>query len=231
MPLDKLIIRSYTDRTLQVVDTAHQFELPINPESYTQNFKVEYDTRRGHGASGTQPRFKSTAPEELRLEFVFDGTDTVQGYKHEGIAVKDQIDAFLTTVYDFVGTVHRPRFLAVNWGQLVFPCILTNLDINYTLFDESGEPIRAKLNATFLNYQAHEARARRDRRSSPDLTHRRLIQPGERLDLMTYKIYDSPKYVLQVADANELTSIRNIRPLIGREIQFPPLDKTESATQ
>lgn len=230
MSLEKLTIWSYKDRTLRELDLDNWFELPINPESYTQNFKIEYDTRRGHGASGAQPRFKSTAPEELRLEFVFDGTDTVEGYTLEGTDVRDQISSFLSTVYDFVGEVHRPRFLEINWGQLVFPCILTNLDINYTLFDETGDPIRAKLNATFLNYRAHEERARRERRSSPDLTHRRLIQPGERLDLMTYKIYNDPKYVLQVADANELTSIRNIRPLVGKEIQFPPLDKTEPST-
>lgn len=229
MGLNKVVIRTYLDRETRAVDPSKSFTLPINPEQYSQNFKVEYDTRRGHGRNGAAGRYKSTAPEELRLEFVFDGTGTVQGYAQEGKAVKDQIKEFLNFVYDRNGEIHRPRFLQINWGDyLVFPCFLTNLDINYTLFEESGDPLRAKLNCTFLNYVEREARERRDRNSSADLTHKRLIQPGERLDLLTYKIYNDPKYVIQVAQANGLTGFRNIKSLIGREVQFPPLQKNES---
>jgi hypothetical protein len=230
MGLNKVIIRVYTDKNTTTVDSTKSFTLPINPEQYSQNFRLEYDSRRGHGRDGSSGRYKSTAPEELRLEFVFDGTNTVQGYAQAGKTVKIQIKEFLGIVYYLDGKVHRPRLIQINWGDyLVFPCYLTNLDINYTLFEEDGDPLRAKLNCTFNKYLDREISQRQDRNSSPDLTHLRLVQPGERLDLMTYEIYNDPKYVLQIAQANGLTSFRNIKSIIGQEVQFPPLQKDDQS--
>ena len=48
---------------------------------------------------------------------------------------------------------------------------------------------------------------------------------GERLDLVTYDIYNDPKYVLQLAKVNKQISIRNIAA--GTELYFPPFDKNE----
>lgn len=228
--MDKVRIESFTDRERRQTGTKKVYQLPVNPETYTQNLQVEYDNRRGHGSDAAELRYKSTKPRELRFEFIFDDTQTIEGYGQKGKSLTTQMNEFLSTVYDIDGVIHRPRFLEIHWGQFEFPCLLKTLDINYTLFHENGDPIRAKLNATFAYYQTTEESQRERRNNSPDLTHRRLVQPGERLDLMTYKIYNDSKYVLQVADANELTSIRNIRPLVGREIQFPPLDKTEPTT-
>lgn len=226
--LNKVIIRRYADRNLNNAEAGQEFVLPINPEQYSQNYKVNYNTRSGSGQHGAEGRYKGTAPEELRLEFIFDGTETVQGYAQAGKTVREQIEAFVNFVYRPNGKIHRPKFLQINWGSfLVFPCFLTNLDINYTLFEENGDPLRAKLNCTFKKYTPREEAERATRNSSSDLTHRRLIQPGERLDLITNQIYSNPKYVLEVAKANNLTSFRNLKSLIGREVQFPPLQKTE----
>ena len=102
----------------------------------------------------------------------------------------------------------------------------SNLDINHTLFNPNGSPLRAKLTATFLNYKAKEERLARDRQNSPDLTHVREVKAGDRLDLMTHKIYNSPNYLMQVARANDLTHIRQITP--GDELFFPPFEKNAS---
>ena len=56
--------------------------LPVNPESFTQNFKVEINQQQGQGNQGTNPDYKGTKPEELKLEFVFDGTEVIEGYKY-----------------------------------------------------------------------------------------------------------------------------------------------------
>ena len=228
-PLSKVTIHSYSDRNFTAEDKGRMYILPINPESFTKNFKIELDQRRGHGNKGTDPRFKSTVPEQLRLDFVLDGTETMEGYQFTDDTKKtvtDQLDAFLACVYDFKGDIHRPRFLKLYWGaDMKFPCILSNLDINYTLFNSDGTPLRVKISATFLNYLAQEARTAEERQSSPDLTHYRKGKSGERLDLLTYKIYNDSKYFLQVAKANALTSVRNLKP--GLDIYFPPFDKKE----
>jgi hypothetical protein len=48
----------------------------------------------------------------------------------------------------------------------------------------------------------------------------------DRLDLMTFVIYNDPGLLMQVARANDLVSLRKIKP--GRELFFPPIDKNES---
>ena len=75
--LEKLLIRSFANRDFTGEDTARKFLTPINPESFTKNLKVNADTRSGHGNEGAEVRYKSTAPDDLRLEFILDGTKTI----------------------------------------------------------------------------------------------------------------------------------------------------------
>ncbi|MCB0565595.1 MAG: hypothetical protein H6573_28075 [Lewinellaceae bacterium] len=228
--LTKVVIRAFKNKKLTVpVDEAEhrEFKLPVNPESYSKNYKVEYDTKKGQGNQGTNPRFKSTAPEELKIEFIFDGTDTIEGYTYPGKPVAKQIDHFLNTVYNLKGEIHKPHFLKVVWGNsFTFDCILTSLDLNYTLFKPNGEPLRAKASATFLNYIEQEKRVKKENKKSPDLTHVRQVKEGDTLPLMVYNIYGDVSYYLQVARKNGLSTIRQLK--VGTEMIFPPVVKNNT---
>lgn len=226
-----------------------RFVIPINPESYTKNYKIEYDVRRPSGRRGTDGRFKSTAPEQLKLDFVLDGTNTMSGYDYSGLfkpegekdlsvtnrtlpqedVVLKQLDIFLTTVYRNDREIHRPRFVKIFWGEThhLFKGILTNLDLNYTLFHPSGKPLRVKVSATFLDYVAQEQRERENNNRSPDLSRIRLLKAGERLDQHVHEIYNDNKFLVQVAAANNLTTFRRIES--GIQLKFPPIDKSEKA--
>lgn len=226
--LEKLIIKTFANRDFTGEDSSKKFTAPINPESFTKNYKVDLDTRTGSGNNGTEPGFKSTSPEELRLDFILDGTGTMEGYieEYKKLSVHDQLDKFLKCAYNFDGDIHRPRFLIIIWGsEINFRCVLSNLDINYTLFDPDGAPLRVKITATFLNYKAREERLAEERQSSPDLTHFRKLEEGNRLDLLAFGIYNDPKYLLQVGKVNGLSSIRNVKA--GTDLYFPPFDKNE----
>ncbi len=238
--LAKVRIYAYLDKELKKPNKSVQqpFYLPINPENYSKNFKIETDKRSGHGNQGTDPRYKLTAPEELKLEFILDGTDAIENYKYtdpkaytdsEAKSVREQLKLFLKTVYQVEGKSHRPNFLMINWGEyLVFPCILSSLDINYQLFMPNGDPLRVKLSANFLSYHSADERAARMRLNSPDLTHIRETKAGDRLDLFTHDIYNDTKYLLQIARENKLTSFRQLEA--GVKLRFPPIDKTGAAS-
>ncbi len=241
--LIKVSIESYENEefTKRSKVKPNRISLPVNPESFTQNYKVKLNTQQGQGNQGTNANYEGTAPEELKLEFILDGTGTIQGYnsslkfkpdvaslsEEEVVPVKDQLKIFMNTVYNMNGEIHRPHFLKVHWGDgLKFPCILSNLDLNYTLFKPNGDPLRIKVSATFLNYIAQKERVAREKKRSPDLTHVRLVKAGDRLDWMTNEIYNDPKYVTQIAKANGLITLRKVTP--GVELVFPPLQKNES---
>jgi len=229
--LEKLVIRSFENRDFTGEDPDRKFSTPINPESFTQTFRVNADTSHGHGNPGTEARYKSTEPEQLRLEFVLDGTRTMEGYGGDNKdyatrKVHDQLDDLKKCVYNFDGKIHRPRFLIVMWGSEVdFKCVLSNLDLNYSLFEPDGSPLRVKVNATFLAHKSREQLLAESRASSPDLTHYRKVKQGDRLDWLTNSIYNDSKYFMQVGKVNNLTTIRRVKP--GSDLYFPPFDKTE----
>lgn len=226
------MIRSYSDRKFRQEDTARKFVVPINPESFTKNLKISADTQRGHGNPGAEVRYRSTLPEELRVEFVLDGTKTMENYggeikEYKNKPVHDQLDNFLKCAYNMDGAIHRPRFLIVFWGtEINFRCVLSNLDINYTLFEPDGSPLRAKISATFLRHKSREEQVAEAKLASPDLTHYRKVEQGDRLDRLAYLIYNDSKYFLQVGLANSLTSIRRVP--VGLNLYFPPFSKNEA---
>ncbi|MFT3910804.1 MAG: LysM peptidoglycan-binding domain-containing protein [Ferruginibacter sp.] len=229
--LEKLVITSFANRDFSGEDKSRKFSTPINPESFTKNYKVSVAAEQGHGSPGAEVKYKSTVPEELKIEFVLDGTKTMEGYGGENKdyinkPVEQQLKDFLNCAYNMDGLIHRPRFLIVFWGsEINFRCVLSNVDINYTLFEPDGKPLRVKISATFLKHKTRKELIEEEKLSSPDLTHYRRAKQGDRLDLMTYNIYNESKYFLQVGLANVLTSIRHLKP--GIELYFPPFDKNE----
>jgi hypothetical protein len=230
--LEKLVIRSFENRDFSGEDPARKFITPINPESFTQTFKVNADTSHGHGNPGTEAKYKSTEPEQLKLEFILDGSKTMEGYGGENKdyisrKVHDQLEDLKKCVYNFDGKIHRPRFLVVMWGSEVnFKCVLSNLDLNYTLFEPDGSPLRVKVSATFLAHKSREQLLAESKASSPDLTHFRKVKQGDRLDLLTNSIYNNPKYFMQVGKVNGLTTLRQLMP--GTNLYFPPFNKNEA---
>lgn len=204
-------------------EKAGSFSLPVNPEQWAQKFQVKYDAKVAPGGQGVEEKFMSSGPEELKLDFLFDGTDTIYGYTHLGKSVPQQIQEFKEIVYNLSGEIHQPRFLKVMGLGVSFPCILTDLQLTYTLFKQDGTPLRAKASATFLNFKEVNRRVAEEGKNSPDLTHIRQVKEGDTLPLMVFNIYKKPKYYLEVAKVNGLTNFRKLAT--GQDIIFPPLDK------
>lgn len=214
----KIHILAYNDK--EMTKGEQTFTLPINPEQYAQKYEIKYDAKPAPGNQGVEEKFTSSAPEELKLDFIFDGTDSIFGYAHLGKSVPQQIQEFKEVVYDLSGDIHQPRYLKVIGLGIIFPSVLKNLDITYTLFKTDGTPLRAKISATFLNFKEIKRRVIEESKNSPNLTHLRMVKGGDSLPLMVFKIYKNTKYYLEVAKANNLTNFRQLNA--GDQIRFPP---------
>ena len=64
--------------------------------------------------------------------------------------------------------------------------------------------------------------AREAAKSSPDLSHVRVVVAGDTLPLLCNDIYGSPQHYLKVAADNGLDDFRQLIP--GQRIVFAPLD-------
>lgn len=224
--VSKVQIRPFKDKKFQS-SAGPPFSLPINPEQLGQLMKIGHDNSQGQGIQGNSPKYAGTRTPEVKLEFIFDSTGAIMGNTANDKPVGRQVQDFLKVVYFMEGEIHKPKYLMLIWGEYyVFHCVLSNVDVQYTLFDREGTPIRAKISATFIEFKEDDIRVREERKSSPDLTHYRTFGAEDDLPLLTYQVYADKKFYVQVAKANGLTSFRNIDS--GSSLIFPPIDRPET---
>jgi LysM repeat protein len=198
-------------------DAVETFDALFNPNTYSQKYEVVYHPRQGAGDTGSPQVFGKIKPQEYSFEFMFDGTGTAI----EKVDVPDAIEHFLKVTGKHDGEIHRPMYLLLTWGKLLSKCVLKSADITYTLFEPSGNALRAKVRAAFSENIADTLRVAQERRSSPDLTHVHTVVAGEHLSLLADRYYGDPARYLQVAEYNRLSNFRALEP--GQKLAFPPL--------
>nr|WP_321357109.1 hypothetical protein [uncultured Draconibacterium sp.] len=233
--LTKLQIKAYRDEQFNNEVANGEFQTLLNPEKYVFKYKVEQNEQQASGTSSSSPRYNRTPPEDLELEFIFDRTGVLVNYgdtstaddnelsADEGNGIMEDIDQFKRVVFDYNGDEHRPNYLVISWGTLLFKGVLTEVDITFKLFKSDGTPLRATANAKFKGFVEDTLRVATENNNSPDLTHIREVKEGDTLPLMTHRIYGDSKYYLEVAKANRITNFRKLE--VGQKIFFPPIEK------
>lgn len=216
--LEKLLIRAYEQADFSG-EQVGEFEAYVNPHEITMAYEMEYDAAQGSGTTGSRMEFKKMKPGDLSLTLFIDGT----GANGRKVEVQDEIEQF-QTVTGYNGNIHRPNYLKIVWGTLqVKRCVLKSASIAYKLFKPSGIPLRAVITTNFTDTSDDQTRVALAQDESPDLTHVRVVEAGDTLPLMCYRIYGNTAYYLEVARANGIDHFRNLEP--GRKVFFPPLEK------
>lgn len=217
--LDKMTIIPLSDSSPIPLPAGMPYVVQFNPENFDETMSIMFDQEQPIGAIGQQHRFNRIRPRSFTFEFLIDGTGA-SGDKREVIA---EIALFKKTV-EFKGEQHRPNFLLMVWGTHVVTAVLRDLRIQYTMFRKNGTPLRAVLKATFLEHKDRILQVLEQGLLSPDLSSRHLVKEGDKLPLMSYEVYGSPRHYMEVARANGLTNFRNLKS--GTEMDFPPLEKS-----
>lgn len=222
--LTKLRIKGYKDERFSQEIADGEFNTLVNPETYMIRYQISQNESQAQGTSSAAPRFNKTLPEDLQLDFIFDRSGVIKGYDDEsGEGIIGDIEKFKKIILDYNGDQHKPNYLIISWGSLLFKGSLKDMDITYKLFKPDGTPIRATVRATFKGFIEDNLRVAKENNNSPDLTHVRIVNEGDTLPLMTFRIYGDSKYYLEVAKANKLVNFRKLLP--GQQIFFPPVEK------
>ena len=242
--LQQLTIEAYTDPERRSLDET--FTVAFNPSTVNVQNGTNLDTQPGAQGSSGRARYLASQPRHIRFSIVIDGTgaseppfgaamvNPISGSGPPVIVpvsippvgapgpadVPRDVDKFLELCWNQVSDRHEPRYLNISWGPSGFPlrnfsCRLMRADVTYGTFSSDGKPAYAQIDACFVEDREPEER------SSPDLTHRRMVKAGDTLPSMCREIYGSPVYYIRVAQFNDLDSVRDITP--GMLIDFPPL--------
>lgn len=230
--LKKLIIESFTDEKFSGSPVA-TFTTMFNPTNYSVKYAVEYEEDQGKGTSALPQKFKQSKPIDLSLDFIIDGTGASEDLTVDGSApgekdVIDKVRHFLSVVYEYDGEIHRPRYLRVAWGTLLFNCVFKSANVKYTLFKPDGSPLRATISSSFYGTVDDEKRVAEESNKSPDLMRYHTVVAGETLPLLSHRYYGSPRHYIEVARFNALDDFRSLKA--GQVLQFPPISKTVMAT-
>lgn len=191
------------------------------------------------GGAYVMPNFQKYDKMVLTLNSIIDATGVLpmpSGYElaeGEAPSVAKYIEDLKKLSYNFVTDKHGPSFLKIVWGGVLpsadsnnevpegaFLCQLTGLNIKYTLFSATGNPVRAELT---LKLEGREDPKKIASGESPDLSHFVDVQYGDNLPKLCKDIYGSQEFYMQIARINNLPSIYAIEP--GMKLRFPPLDK------
>lgn len=222
--LERMVITAYSDANYNS-QTGRPFTVWINPATYSHDYTIDYADRQAPGSNGPSPEFNRVGQECISFELVFDATGVIPppipGTPIPADGVAGLIDTFVALVATVNGSIHRPNYIKLSWAQLQFQCVLTKLNITYSLFKPNGTPIRAKAQVTFQSFTSESQLAAEANLTSPDLTHLVTVLAGDTLPALCHRIYGSSTYYIQVARFNGLADFRRLIP--GHRLVFPPL--------
>jgi len=221
---DKMTIKSFSDPKFEKeLKDVESFVVHVNPQNYTKSTTINFSEEQAPGTSSGQGNHNNTEPVKLNFDFLLDRTGALGNESDSLNGVEDDIAHFKKIALDFEGEIHKPRYLMLCWGSLIFKCQLEKLDIEYKLFNHQGKALRANLKCAFKEFKEEAERVAEENKSSPDLSHSRIVSAADTLQLLCKDIYGDSRYFLQVARYNSLKNFRVLKQ--GQRIFFPPIEK------
>lgn len=118
-------------------------------------------------------------------------------------------------------TTHRPPVVKFAWGGLSFRCLVERVSGKFTLFLDSGVPVRATLTVALKEYVDPKDAPKGSPTQSADHTKTYVIGVGDTLSSIAAAEYGDPGEWRPIADVNEIVNPRILQP--GRRIVIPPL--------
>jgi nucleoid-associated protein YgaU len=199
--------------TLLNLDKSANYEVLFNPREYTVRKSTQWEPHKSPGLDSPEIEFTSGNSMTLSMELFF---DTYEKRKD----VREHTDKVLALAQVDVD-LHRPPRVLFTWGGFKFEGILEEVTQRFTMFTNSGMPVRATLNVTFKEYKTAADQMSAKPRNSPDHTKRRTVKQGETLSLIAGEEYDDPSEWRRIADANNIADPRDVKP--GTVLTVPPI--------
>ncbi len=203
------------------LDPSATFTVQINPSDFHHSAGVRYDKTKAKGENANAPRYSSVDEEVVSFALVLDGTGVVPppaGGQRED--VKTQLKKLHNITYEYVTPKKEPPLVRLLWGTLIFFGRLESIKTQYTLFKPSGEPLRAKVDLSFLGAMSKKESTLVSNRQPDEAPTRVFVREGQTLPELCQEYYGEPYHMLEVARFNNLPTLMNIKP--GTPILLPP---------
>jgi hypothetical protein len=206
----------------------------FNPNSYSISKSVTWSPGgvgkggKKDGKNGNTDRsvnaptlvFGGGGGRQLSLDLFFDVTEPIDGVMVKDVREKTDAIVALTRIEPKQG---RPPVCKVSWGSapnrydFPFTGVITSLSQRFTLFRRTGEPVRANLGLSFLEFLDPEI----DQKiTDPELT-TRMVRRGDTLPSIAAEVYGDSMLWRVIADANDIDNPRAL--IVGVTLTIPKM--------
>lgn len=211
MALEKAIIQPLDEKGRDMGD---RIVVMFNPEQYTIDKTVNYQRTNLPGLQTPVTQFVYGNAQTLKLDLFFDTYE-----KNEDVRNHTKK---LTKLLDIDRDLHAPPVCRFIWGKLDFKAVIDSISQTYTMFLNSGIPVRAKLTVSFSEYRTITEQLEGTPRQSADRTKYHILTQADTLWLLADRAYADSRLWRLIAEANNIDNPRLLVP--GRELIIPPME-------
>jgi hypothetical protein len=216
-------------------ERGHIIECMFNPKEYSIAKKNNWGPPKsggggaggGHSNSGTnvpKQQYSGGQPATLTMQLFFDTYAGAQGSKDVRAQYTSKIWK-LTEVdpglIDNTTTKSRPPKVRFQWGPAwSFVAVITSITQKFTLFASDGTPVRATLDVAFQQItDDHQLPGTNPTSGGTGGERQWTVKYGDTLASIAYEAYGDAGRWRPIADANRLSSVRDLRP--GTRLGIP----------
>jgi Contractile injection system tube protein/LysM domain len=215
MALQKAILRSVSHDPARSSGNipAEGVTVLFNPTEYEITRNVNYAEIAVPGLQVPLLQFVRGDSQVLSVELFLDKTTTRESVAADLAALR----GFVTIDSD----LHAPPVCQFQWGDITFEGVVASFREKFTLFDDSGHILRARVTLSVKSYTPAAVQYREQNLQSPDRTKSRVVHEGDRLEAIAAEEYGDPTQWRVIARANGITRPRLLR--LGQVLTIPPL--------
>ena len=208
--------------------------LPVqfNPTDYSISRKASYNDTTGK-LQEPHPRnlqSKGSRLADLKIRILLDTTTEYPGY-----VVKSGLQKYINNDKELSGIcedismltkmypkTHTQSWIIFSWGSMEFEGFVTDLTINYKMFNRNGQPVRAELDMSIRGEERNILQTLGAKpRESPDRTKYRMLQQKDELWMLADQEYQDVSCWKEIARENGILNPRKVD--YTRQLKVPSL--------
>ena len=196
-------------------DPDDEMTFMFNPTEYRISQSVSITRHDSVGQPGGTVEYLGTSAMTVSMQLFFDDFASAKG------DVTPKISKLLKwqMPQDTDGT--PPKLVKFQWGNKQldnFQGVITNLNVNYTVFAKDGTPLQAKVDLTIEGANALE-KGTNPTSHAVDMRRVHTVVEGETIQSVAFAELGDPNYWRAIADANGIDDPLRVRP--GRALLIP----------
>jgi nucleoid-associated protein YgaU len=175
-------------------DETETIDVMFNPEDYTVSLEASFNADEGQESS---PSFNKVEIKNFIVESFFDSYETQSDVREK----TNKIAKLLMPAVEGPDR-NRPPICLFVWGKYTYKGIIHKLDQKFTMFLETGIPVRAVLTFTFKSVATPQEYA--EYMGIEACRKVWTVKSSDRLDLIAYRALKNAALWRKIADENNI---------------------------